>query len=204
MVVGSSLDARALDATTRKDVARNVSACMATPSMPMTSPTPPKTRHHPMESRMTTIRLKRLPHGEGLPMPTRATPDSSGFDLCAAVTADLVIAPGARSLVPTGLCMEIPRGMEVQVRPRSGLAIKHGVTVLNTPGTVDADYRGEVCVILINLGTAPFTIRRGDRVAQAVPASVALDVTFEEAGDLSDTQRGAGGFGSSGVSGTGC
>ena len=145
------------------------------------------------------ILAKRLPHGEGLSLPARASTGSSGFDLRAAVETDLVLEPGARALIPTGFCFEIPPGHEVQVRPRSGLAAKHGVTVLNTPGTIDSDYRGEVKVILINLGGAAFVVKRGDRIAQAVPAKVHSDISFEEADALDETDRGAGGFGSSGT-----
>ena len=109
-----------------------------------------------------------------------------------------MISPGSRELIPTGLIFEIPQGFEVQVRPRSGLAVKHGVTVLNAPGTIDADYRGEVKVILMNLGAEPFTVKRGDRIAQLVPACIAQDVDFKEAGEISATGRGAGGFGHTG------
>ena len=126
------------------------------------------------------------------------TPGSSGCDIAAALDLELVISPGGRSLVPTGLCLEIPEGFEVQVRPRSGLAIKHGVTVLNAPGTIDADYRGEVKIILANLGEEPFTIRRGDRIAQLVPMQVAHDLDFAESEAISDSHRGAGGFGHTG------
>lgn len=145
-----------------------------------------------------TIRVVRLDHGRDLPLPRRMSAGASGCDVCAAVDAELVIAPMARVAVPTGLVMEIPEGMEVQVRPRSGLALKHGVTVLNAPGTVDSDYRGEVKVILVNLGQEPFVVRRGERIAQLVPAAVCTEATFEEATGVSDTERGAGGFGSSG------
>jgi dUTP pyrophosphatase len=127
------------------------------------------------------------------------TEGSSGCDLAAAVEADITIAPGGRALIPTGFRFAIPPGLEVQVRPRSGLAAKHGITVLNTPGTIDSDYRGEVKVILINLGDAAFTVKRGDRIAQAVAAAVPTDVTFVEVDDLDGTARGAGGFGSSGT-----
>jgi dUTP pyrophosphatase len=126
------------------------------------------------------------------------TPGSSGCDVCAAVSDDAVIQPGGRTLVPTGFCFNIPEGFEVQVRPRSGLALKHGVTVLNTPGTIDADYRGEVKVILVNLGTEPFVVKRGDRIAQLVPARVAMDVSFVEDDTLTETSRGDGGFGHTG------
>ncbi|MBD3343440.1 MAG: dUTP diphosphatase [Chitinivibrionales bacterium] len=144
------------------------------------------------------ISVKRLPHGKGLPVPRRMTEGSSGFDLTAAVQNELVLGPGERALVPTGFCCEIPRGYEIQVRPRSGLAVKYGVTVLNAPGTIDADYRGEVKVILVNLGNEPHTIKRGDRIAQAVPSRVAADIEFTETRELGSTVRGDGGFGSSG------
>ena len=146
-----------------------------------------------------TIGLKRLPHGEGLPLPAYQTTDAAGFDLVAALSEDapIELAPMARALVPTGLVMEIPSGYEGQVRPRSGLAAKHGVTVLNTPGTIDADYRGEVKVILINLGAEPFVIRRGERIAQFVAAPVTR-ARLREVAEVGDTARGAGGFGSTG------
>ena len=146
-----------------------------------------------------TIGLKRLSHGEGLPLPAYQTADAAGFDLVAALAEDgpVELAPMARALVPTGLVMEIPTGYEGQVRPRSGLAAKHGVTVLNTPGTIDADYRGEVKVILINLGTEPFVIRRGERIAQFVAAPVTR-ARLVEVAEVGDTARGAGGFGSTG------
>lgn len=148
---------------------------------------------------MPSISVKRLPHAEGLPLPRRMSAGASGCDVAAAIDRDIVIAPGCRTAVPTGLIFEIPAGFEVQVRPRSGLALKHGVTVLNAPGTVDADYRGEVQVILANLGTGPFTVRRGDRIAQLVPAPVAQEIDFRESSDVSETARGAGGFGHTGT-----
>ncbi|HOI11237.1 MAG TPA: dUTP diphosphatase [Myxococcota bacterium] len=132
-----------------------------------------------------------------LPLPAYATPGSAGMDLAADVAEDLVIPPGGRATVPTGLAFAVPAGHEVQVRPRSGLASKAGVTVLNAPGTIDADYRGEVRVILVNLGDAPFTIRRGDRIAQAVVAPV-VQVAIAEVAALDETDRGSGGFGSTG------
>ena len=144
------------------------------------------------------VAIRRLPHGEGLPLPAYATPDSAGLDLLAAVAAPVALAPGERRLVPTGLAIALPPGYEAQVRPRSGLALKHGVTVLNTPGTVDADYRGEVGVILVNLGQEDFRIARGDRVAQLVIAPVSR-AAWQETGTLDDTARGSGGFGSTGV-----
>jgi dUTP pyrophosphatase len=145
------------------------------------------------------IIVQRLPHGKGLPLPVRMTKGSSGCDVCAAVETDVVLEPAGRALVPTGFCFEIPQGYEVQVRSRSGLAVKHGVFVLNSPGTIDSDYRGEVKVILANTGSAPFAIRRGDRIAQLVVAPVANNVDFAESGSISETKRGAGGFGHTGV-----
>jgi len=142
------------------------------------------------------IRLQRLPHGADLPLPSYATAGAAGMDVVAA--EDLVLAPGARHAVATGFALAIPAGYEVQVRPRSGLALKHGVTCLNTPGTIDADYRGEVKVILANLGSEPFPIARGDRIAQLVPAPVQR-ARFAETDALDTTARGSGGFGSTGV-----
>jgi dUTP pyrophosphatase len=141
------------------------------------------------------IALKRLPHGEGLPPPAYATDGAAGMDVVAA--EDVTLAPGARHAVATGYAMAIPAGYEVQVRPRSGLALKHGITCLNTPGTIDSDYRGEVKVILANLGSEPFEVKRGDRIAQLVPAPV-QHATLDLVDDLDDTVRGAGGFGSTG------
>ncbi|SFO20842.1 dUTP diphosphatase [Sphingomonas sp. OK281] len=144
---------------------------------------------------MIRIELKRLPHGKGLPLPGYATEGAAGMDVVSAEA--LTLAPGERAAVATGFAIAIPAGHEVQVRPRSGLALKHGVTCLNTPGTIDSDYRGEVKVILANLGSAPFAIARGDRIAQLVPAIV-LRATLDEVVTLDDTSRGAGGFGSTG------
>jgi dUTP pyrophosphatase len=144
---------------------------------------------------MIEIKLFRLPHGEGLPLPRYASEDAVGLDVTAA--EDLTLQPGQRHAVATGFAIEIPRGYEVQVRPRSGLAMKNGITCLNTPGTIDSDYRGEVKVILVNLGQEPFEVRRGERVAQLVPAPV-LRADFVEARELSGTERGTGGFGSTG------
>ena len=149
----------------------------------------------PRMSQDIAIRLKRLPHGEGLPLPAYATAHAAGMDVVAAEA--LTLAPGARHAVATGFAIAIPEGYEVQVRPRSGLALKHGITCLNTPGTIDADYRGEVKVILANLGDEPFDIRRGDRIAQLVPAAVQR-AAFAEVATLDETARGAGGFGSTG------
>ncbi|WP_428521939.1 dUTP diphosphatase [Roseibium sp.] len=146
-----------------------------------------------------TIKLefKRLDHGQDLPLPAYQSDLAAGFDLLAAVENPLWLEPGSRALVPTGLAMALPAGFEAQVRPRSGLAAKHGVTVLNTPGTIDADYRGEVKVILINHGNTAFEITRGDRIAQMVIAPV-LQAEIEEVEILSETSRGTGGFGSTG------
>jgi dUTP pyrophosphatase len=141
------------------------------------------------------IKLKRLPHGEGLPLPAYATAHAAGMDVVAA--EDFTLAPGARHAVATGFAIAIPEGYEVQVRPRSGLALKHGITCLNTPGTIDADYRGEVKVILANLGDQPFEVVRGERIAQLVPAPV-VRARFADAETLDETDRGGGGFGSTG------
>lgn len=141
------------------------------------------------------IQISRLPHGEGLPLPTYATPGAAGMDVVAA--EDLDLEPGQRHAVATGFRIAIPEGYEIQVRPRSGLAFKHGITVPNTPGTIDSDYRGELKVLLINHGPDPFPIRRGERIAQLVPAAVTL-ATFNEVAELDDTARGHGGFGSTG------
>jgi dUTP pyrophosphatase len=141
------------------------------------------------------IELQRLPHGEGLPLPARASEHAAGLDVVAA--ENLTLAPGQRYAVATGFALAIPHGYEVQVRPRSGLALKHGITCLNTPGTIDSDYRGEVKIILANLGSEPFEIRRGERIAQLVPARV-LNAAFREVEALGETSRGVGGFGSTG------
>jgi dUTP pyrophosphatase len=144
-----------------------------------------------------SLRIRRLPHGEDLPLPAYQSAAAAGMDLLAANDEPLLLQPGARALVPTGVAIALPEGTEAQVRPRSGLAAKHGVTVLNTPGTIDADYRGEIKVILINLGDEPFAIERGSRIAQMVVAPVAR-AELVEVDDLDDTARGAGGFGSTG------
>ncbi|MDC0886973.1 dUTP diphosphatase [Altererythrobacter sp.] len=141
------------------------------------------------------VKLMRLPHGQGLALPVYATDGAAGMDVLAA--EDVTLAPGARHAVATGLAMAIPPGYEIQVRPRSGLALKHGITVPNTPGTIDSDYRGELKAILINHGTQPFAIHRGDRVAQLVIAPVTR-AKWEEVEELDATRRGAGGFGSTG------
>lgn len=148
---------------------------------------------------MTTLRIQRLPHAEGLALPAYETTGSAGMDLRAAVPEDapLTLEPGARALVPTGLKIALDHGYEAQVRPRSGLALKHGLTCLNSPGTIDSDYRGEVGVILINHGQVPFVIRRGERIAQMVIARHEQAEVMEIDG-LDDTVRGAGGFGSTG------
>lgn len=141
------------------------------------------------------VRIKRLPHGEGLPLPAYATPGAAGMDVVAAEEVEL--APGGRHAVATGFALAIPEGYEVQVRPRSGLALRHGIGVPNTPGTIDSDYRGELKVILINHGAEAFAIARGDRIAQLVLAPV-VRAAWDEVADLDQTARGAGGFGSTG------
>ena len=145
------------------------------------------------------IRLTRLAHGEGLPLPSYATPGAAGMDVVAAEDLDLM--PGQRHAVATGFKVAIPEGFEIQVRPRSGLALKHGITVPNTPGTIDSDYRGELKVIVINHGDQAFPIRRGERIAQLVPAAV-TQAEFDEVEELCETERGAGGFGSTGGHGS--
>ena len=151
-------------------------------------------------SSLPVLALKRLPHAEGLPLPALQTEDSAGFDLAAAVPFDepLILAPHARALVPTGLVFMLPKGFEAQIRPRSGLALKFGVTVLNAPGTIDADYRGEVQVLLINHGAEAFEITHGMRIAQCVVAAVS-PISIHEAREADVTARGAGGFGSTGL-----
>lgn len=144
------------------------------------------------------LKLVRLPHAEGLDLPSYETAGAAGMDIRAAVSEPIVLQPGARMLVPTGFIFEIPQGFEIQVRPRSGLAFKYGVTCLNTPGTIDSDYRGEVKVLLINLGQEDFTIDRGMRIAQLVFAPV-VQAQVQEADTFNGTVRGAGGFGSTGV-----
>jgi len=141
------------------------------------------------------IQIARLPHGQGLPLPSYATPGAAGMDVVAA--EDLDLEPGQRHAVATGFRVAIPHGYEIQVRPRSGLAFKHGISVPNTPGTIDSDYRGELKILLINHGAESFAIRRGDRIAQLVPAAVTL-AAFDEVDELDDTPRGHGGFGSTG------
>jgi len=143
------------------------------------------------------VAITRLPDGDGLPLPAYMSALAAGADLCAAVREDLTLAPGARALVPTGFAIAVPPGFEAQIRPRSGLALKAGIIIPNAPGTIDADYRGPVGVILANLGSAPFVIRRGDRIAQMVIAPVSRGA-FDEVDALPDTARGDGGFGSTG------
>lgn len=143
------------------------------------------------------VSVVRLPHAAGLPLPAYATPAAAGADLLAAIEAPVTLAPGERRPVPTGIALALPEGFEAQVRPRSGLALKHGLTVVNAPGTIDADYRGEIAVLLINLGQAPVTLARGDRIAQLVVAPVTR-VSWAEETTLPPTDRGPGGFGSTG------
>jgi dUTP pyrophosphatase len=144
------------------------------------------------------VAITRLPNAEGIPLPAYATNASAGLDLAAAVDNAITLSPGARALVPTGFAIALPEGYEAQIRPRSGIAVKCGVTVLNAPGTIDADYRGEIKISLINLGTDPFPINRGDRIAQMVIAPVSRTI-WEQAETLADTERGSGGFGSTGI-----
>lgn len=150
------------------------------------------------------VRVMRLAHAKGLPLPEYQSEEAAGMDLLAAVNevAPVVLAPGARALIPTGLVLELPPGMEAQVRPRSGLALRHGITVLNSPGTIDSDYRGEVKILLINLGEAPWEIQRGERIAQLVFQRVERAELVEVA-VVNQTQRGAGGFGSTGTTAEG-
>jgi dUTP pyrophosphatase len=145
-----------------------------------------------------SVAVTFLPHAENMALPAYATEHSAGMDLCAAITNDITLQPGQRTLVPTGLSIALPEGYEAQIRPRSGLALKNGITVLNSPGTIDADYRGEVQIILANLGTESFSITRGMRIAQMVVAKYAR-IEWQESEQLSATARGAGGFGSTGV-----
>lgn len=148
----------------------------------------------------TQIKVVRLPHAEHLPLPDYQSADAAGMDLLAAVdtNAPISLLPGGRALVPTGLIMQLPRGTEAQVRPRSGLALRHGITVLNSPGTIDSDYRGEIKVLLVNLGDAPFAVTRGERIAQLIVAPIAR-AALREVRALAATKRGEGGFGSTGV-----
>lgn len=144
------------------------------------------------------VSVQRLPHSADLPLPAYATAQSAGLDLMAAIDGEITLAPGARQLIPTGLSIALPAGYEAQVRPRSGLALKHGITVLNAPGTIDADYRGEVKVLLINHGPENFVLKRGDRIAQMVVAPVTR-IAWNVVETLDETARGAGGYGSTGV-----
>ncbi len=147
---------------------------------------------------MKTLRIKKLPHAVDLPTPRYMTKAASGMDIVAAVAEDIVIKPLERVLVPTGLIIELPQGFEAQIRPRSGLALKHGITLLNTPGTIDEDYRGEIKLIVINLGNEPFTIKRGDRIAQLVICK-RYRADILEISELSPTERNDGGFGHTGI-----
>ncbi|MGQ3071877.1 MAG: dUTP diphosphatase [Ferrovibrionaceae bacterium] len=151
-----------------------------------------------MADQVPVVAVRRLPHGRNLPLPAYATAGAAGLDVVAAVAEPVTLAPGERRLIPTGLAIALPAGYEAQVRPRSGLALKHGIALVNSPGTIDEDYRGEVGIILINLGSDSFTINRGDRIAQIVVAPVTRAL-LAEVDDLPDTARGAGGFGSTGV-----
>lgn len=148
-----------------------------------------------MPAAVPRVALKRLPEGAGLPLPQYMSEHAAGADLCAAVAEELTLLPGARALVPTGFSIALPAGYEAQVRPRSGLAIRRGVTCLNSPGTIDADYRGEICVVLANFGAEPVVVARGDRIAQLIVAPVAR-AQFEVVEELPATRRGEGGFGS--------
>jgi dUTP pyrophosphatase len=143
------------------------------------------------------VAVQRLPHAVGLPLPQYQTPDAAGMDLPAAVEAPVTVRPGERLLIPTGLIIAVPQGYEAQVRPRSGLALRNGVMLPNAPGTIDSDFRGEVQIIVMNNGTEPFTIRRGDRIAQMVLAPV-VQAEWVEQNELESTERGAGGFGHTG------
>lgn len=147
---------------------------------------------------MINVPLVAFPHASELPLPAYATGDSAGVDLLAAITEDIIIPPHARALIPTGISIALPKGYEAQVRPRSGLALKYGVTVLNAPGTIDADYRGEIAVILINHGDVPFTVSRGTRIAQLIVAPY-IHAQWQEVDSLEESLRGIGGFGSTGM-----
>jgi len=144
-----------------------------------------------------SVRLRRLPHGAGLPLPAYATPGAAGMDFCAAIKEPVTVTPGGRALIPTGFAIALPPGYELQIRPRSGLALKHGILLPNSPGTIDEDYRGEVQIIILNAGAEDFTITPGMRIAQAVLSPV-VRAAWEEVETLDDTDRGAGGFGSTG------
>ena len=153
-----------------------------------------------MSARVVRIQVRRLPHGEGLALPAYATAGAAGMDLLAAVAETVALAPGERRLIPTGLAVALPPGHELQIRPRSGLALRHGITLANSPGTIDEDYRGELQVIVVNLGAEPFAIERGMRIAQAVLSPV-LRAAWDEVDGLDDTARSSGGFGSTGRAG---
>ncbi len=153
-----------------------------------------------MTATAISVEIQRLSNGEGLPLPEHATPASAGVDLLAAVGKTVVLAPGGRAVIPAGIAIALPLGFEAQIRPRSGLAAKNGVTVLNAPGTIDADYRGEIGVILVNFGQEPFAVERGMRIAQMVVAPVNA-LVWQETNDLGGTDRGSGGFGSTGTNG---
>jgi len=158
-----------------------------------------RTDQDPGQQRLSPIiKIKRLANGAGIDLPAYATSGAAGMDICAANDADIMLEAGERCAVPTGFAMAIPDGFEAQIRPRSGLALKHGISVANAPGTIDSDYRGEIAVIIINLGNAPFTVTRGMRIAQMVIAPVTRG-QFTEVADLDDSDRGEGGFGSTGV-----
>jgi dUTP pyrophosphatase len=158
-----------------------------------------RTDQDPGQQRLSPIiKIKRLANGAGIDLPAYATSGAAGMDICAANDADIMLEAGERCAVPTGFAMAIPDGFEAQIRPRSGLALKHGISIANAPGTIDSDYRGEIAVIIINLGNAPFTITRGMRIAQMVIAQVTRG-QFAEVADLDDSDRGEGGFGSTGV-----
>ncbi|EHH68479.1 dUTP diphosphatase [Gluconobacter morbifer] len=150
-----------------------------------------------MNTNLIDVRIMRLPHAEGLPLPAYATAGAAGFDFLAAVDAPVAIAPGERALIPTGLCVALPADYELQVRPRSGLALKHGITLPNTPGTIDEDYRGEIRIIVMNAGQDAFMVERGTRIAQGVFAPVSR-LRWQEVSSLDETVRGTGGFGSTG------
>ncbi len=145
-----------------------------------------------------TVAITHLPHGADLPLPAYATASSAGMDVLAAINADMTLQPFERALVPTGIAIALPQGFEAQIRPRSGLALKHGISLVNTPGTIDADYRGEIKVLLINLGQEPFTVTRGMRLAQMVVAPF-TQAAWQEVASLDETERGQGGFGSTGI-----
>ena len=153
--------------------------------------------------RLLNVRVLRLDHSDDLPLPAYQSAGAAGLDLLAAIPADaaIVLQPNARELIPTGLAIELPQGFEAQVRPRSGLALKHGITVLNSPGTIDCDYRGEIKVLLINLGESPFAIARGERIAQMIVAPV-MRLQWDEVTALGDSERGTGGYGSTGTAAT--